>query len=211
MKSLGYFVLLLGTAIYAGGCGTGSATPIATAEPAPTPPTLETVYTSDSHDTALIDGIDACSVLPNEDFSAVQGEKLIDAKGSQRREGGLAVSQCFLLAPTYSKSVSLVISRASKDGVTSFVIKEKWDDIFHQESADRDRDEEDEKDAVGEPIKVRGIGDEAYWTGNARGGALYVLAKNSIIRLSLGGSDAQNQRIEKAKRLAKNIVKRLSA
>jgi hypothetical protein len=82
---------------------------------------------------------------------------------------------------------------------------ESWQDIFHREATRKKEEGEGEK----EPLKVEGVGDEAYWTGTRVGGALYVLKGNSYIRISVGGAGDQAAKIEKSKKLAESVLKRL--
>jgi hypothetical protein len=56
---------------------------------------------------------------------------------------------------------------------------------------------------------VKGIGDEAFSVGNAKIGALYVLKSDKFIRISIGGSTDQADRIKKMKKLAQYALKRL--
>ena len=59
------------------------------------------------------------------------------------------------------------------------------------------------------PRPVEGVGDEAFWTGGAVGGALYVLKGDTYLRISIGGPDDQAARIERAKVLARKAIARL--
>ncbi len=59
------------------------------------------------------------------------------------------------------------------------------------------------------PKKIEGLGDDAYWVGTRVGGTLYVLKKGAFIRLSLGGPDSQEMKIEKSKKLAEKALGRL--
>jgi hypothetical protein len=76
---------------------------------------------------------------------------------------------------------------------------------------DRDRDEEREREEAkgAQPKPVSDIGDEAFWTGNQINASLYVRGSNVIIRLSIGGPDEQSVKIQKAKTLAEQVLKRL--
>ena len=67
--------------------------------------------------------------------------------------------------------------------------------------------DETEKDVAVPPKKIPGIGDEAYWTAGP-GGALYVLKGDAFIRISLGGSDDEETKIEKSKALASKALAR---
>jgi hypothetical protein len=145
-------------------------------------------------------GSTACSLLRSSDFQRVQGEQLRDTKLTDRVEGGLHVAQCFYSLATASKSVALTLmkrdgSPAGRDP------REFWNETFHGEkrrNAEKESDEEHE--AAAESIK--GIGDEAFWSGNRFGGALYILKGNTLVRLSIGGPDNEETRIRKSKALA---------
>jgi hypothetical protein len=69
-------------------------------------------------------------------------------------------------------------------------------------------EERDEKDEGGAPPRrIVGLGEEAYWTGNPVSAALYVLKKDTIIRISIGGPEDEDAKIKKAKTLAQKILK----
>jgi hypothetical protein len=78
---------------------------------------------------------------------------------------------------------------------------------------DRDKDKAKGREEEGEeavrPQKIAGVGDEAYWTGNRVGGALYALKGNTYIRVSVGGPGDQATKIKKTKALAQIILKHL--
>ena len=59
------------------------------------------------------------------------------------------------------------------------------------------------------PTKIDGIGEAAYWMGSRVGGALYVLKKDAFIRISVGGADTQEAKIDKSKALAQKALDRL--
>ena len=61
------------------------------------------------------------------------------------------------------------------------------------------------------PKKISGVGDEAFWFGSRVGGALYVLKgeKDLFIRISVGGADNEETKINKSKALAQKALKRL--
>jgi len=61
----------------------------------------------------------------------------------------------------------------------------------------------------GEMKRIDGLGDDARWSGNGVGGALYVLKNDAILRISLGGKDNEQTRIEKSKALAQKALGRL--
>jgi len=146
---------------------------------------------------------DACALLTKEEIQAVQGEPFKETKPSQKSGSGLIVSQCYFELPTPVNSVVLTVTRKADGGRDP---SESWQETFHREKApERKKEEGEEK----EPLKVEGIGDEAFWTGNRVGGALFVLKGNAYIRISVGGAGDQAAKIEKSKTLAASALKRL--
>ncbi|HSQ23087.1 MAG TPA: hypothetical protein VLN44_01685 [Pyrinomonadaceae bacterium] len=59
------------------------------------------------------------------------------------------------------------------------------------------------------PERVKGLGDEAFWSASRVGGALYVLKKDQFFRLSIGGSADARTKLNKSKMLAQQILKKL--
>src|SRR5436305_161396 len=59
------------------------------------------------------------------------------------------------------------------------------------------------------PKKVEGVGEEAYWSGNRFGGALYVLKKETIVRVSVGGPGDEEKKLSRSKALAEKVLGRL--
>jgi hypothetical protein len=59
------------------------------------------------------------------------------------------------------------------------------------------------------PKKIEGVGDDAFWSANRMGGALYVLKDNVFIRISIGGPEPEESKIEKTKALAAKALSRL--
>ena len=151
----------------------------------------------------------ACGLLRSSDFQRVQGEQLKDVKPTDRVENGLHVAQCFYSLATSSKSVALTLMMRDS-GPNGRDPREFWNETFHREkghSAEKEPDSEEEREAAVEAI--RGVGDEAFWSGNRFGGALYILKGNTLVRLSIGGADNQETRIEKSKALAQTVLRHL--
>ena len=141
--------------------------------------------------------------MTQEETRAVQGEPFNDTKPSQHSVGGLNVSQCYFQLPTPVNSIVLTVTRKAEGGTDP---SQSWREIFHREEAARKKEEKEEEKA---PLKVEGVGDEAFWTGNRVGGALYVLKGNCYIRVSVGGAGDQAQKIENSKKLALAVLNRL--
>ena len=140
----------------------------------------------------------ACEVLTKKDLAAVQGEAFTSTKLTETSERLLVHSQCFYQLPTFSKSVSLVVMSGASSAVRDY-----WKSNFKKA-----RDEEGEKGEQ-EIVRVRGIGDDAVWSGNHLVGALYVLRRDRIVRISVGGPGTKAQKIAKARRLGARALARL--
>jgi hypothetical protein len=56
---------------------------------------------------------------------------------------------------------------------------------------------------------VKGVGDEAFWSGTRVAGALYVLRGNTFIRVSVGGIADERERIDKSRQIAIAALARL--
>jgi hypothetical protein len=155
---------------------------------------------------------DACSLLTNDDLKAVQGEPPAQALGSERSEARFTVTQCYYSLPTVSNSVVLNVTTAAQ-GADSRSVREYWNQTFANKEKTRARDRE-AKERKGEEEganaeRVAGIGEEAYWTANRVGGALYVLRKDLFFRISVGGAGDTNTKLAKSKTLARKVLQRL--
>ena len=59
------------------------------------------------------------------------------------------------------------------------------------------------------PRAVTGLGEEAFWVGDNKTGTLYVMKKNSYLRINIGGPGDETVKEEKLKALAQNALRRL--
>lgn len=197
-RPLFFFVVLLGVSV---GCSKPAA-PTVVASPSPSPSAAPLPKTETTPPAPVTDDF-ACTLLTKEEIQAVQGEAFKSTKPSHQAGGGLTISQCYFELPTTVNSLVLTVTRKTDGGRDP---SENWREIFHREESARKKEgEEKEKEA----LKVDGIGDEAFWTGNRVGGALFVLKGNCYIRISVGGAGDQKQKIEKSKALAESVLKRL--
>jgi hypothetical protein len=163
---------------------------------------------------------DACALLTSAEIEDVQKETVKETKLSGSSQAGFSVSQCFFTLPTFTSSISLQVTERG-EGSSARDPKEFWRETFHREgkSEKRQREEkereklgrseEEEKGEGAPPLKVTGVGDEAFWVGSRVGGALYVLKGNSYLRVSIGGAGAQTEKIQKSKSLAQRVAARL--
>lgn len=157
---------------------------------------------------------DACVLLLDKEIRRVQGERLQEAKGSGRLEGGLRVAQCFFTLPTFTNSISLTVTHRGT-GSEARDPRAFWEEKFGgaEDEADKDHNREkrtaEEEEESAPPLRVARVGEEAFWTGSAVGGALYVLKGNAFVRVSIGGSGDQRTKINKSKALARFVLKHL--
>jgi hypothetical protein len=162
----------------------------------------------------------ACTLITQAEIEAVQGETVKEAKSSSRISGSLLVSQCFYQLATYSKSVSLEITQSNPDNLEKYNLRNFWKEKFNTRIAeDNDREKgvdketaekrDDNKESNNKPKAVQKLGDEAFLVGNRITGALYVLKKNTIIRISIGGAEDELTKIKKLRILAQKTLKRV--
>jgi hypothetical protein len=153
--------------------------------------------------------VDACKLLTPEEIEMLLGEPLKQPVVTYRSESGFAISQCYFGLPTPSKSVVITVTRRGV-GQDAEDPREFWMEKFHPET---EHHEEAEQDNEGrprvQPVKIEGVGDEAYWVDAGQMGALYALQGELFIRVAVGGSDAKDVRISKSKKLAEIALKRL--
>src|SRR3982751_1168088 len=166
--------------------------------------------------------VDACSLLTNEEVASIQGTTISASKGSSSSVPGMLVSQCVWGSIEPNKSVGVAVSQidpndGSRESPNAFWEKtfarfrkgeqkeerERESEKKKKESLDEKNHEEDE-DAVIPPVKIEGVGAEAFWAPSRVGGALYVQKKtrDAFIRISVGGPGTAQEKIEKSKRLA---------
>jgi hypothetical protein len=159
-----------------------------------------------------------CSLLTAREIEEVQGDKVVSAKASEPQRGNFAVSQCFFTLATFSKSISLEVTRPrpgeadtprvlwSQMYAKAIEKGKKGEDVSEsEEKAGRER----KKEAEARPHRVSGVGDEAFWSGTPFGGGLFVLKGDAYFRLSVGGPEPEAVKIEKLKKLARRALPRL--
>lgn len=179
---------------------------------------------------------DACGLLTDQEIEAVVGSPIRERKSSGGSDQGLRMSQCFFTAADSSKSVSLAVTQRDPNVKSDRGPNEFWKENFGRygsgekegkgETEQEDEDtrkkkeslreqkkggEEKEDEGARPPKIINGIGDQAFWSGNRVGGALYVVQKHkeAFVRLSVGGSDNEEKKIEKSKALAQKALSRL--
>jgi hypothetical protein len=169
--------------------------------------------------------IDACSLITKEEVGKIQNTDISGTKESENVDGSFLVSQCYYAATAPNASVSLVVTQADPNQTTASDPRDYWRQIFgrfsgeNEEAREKDGKEQEndrekreslreqasrgeEEEKATPPKKISGIGDEAFWSGNRVGGALYVLKNDVFIRISVGGPDNEENKINKSKALA---------
>lgn len=156
--------------------------------------------------------IDACNLMTKEEVGAVQGTTITETKSSVQANAGFRAAQCFYTGKEFSKSVVLTVTQRDPEQPGNRTPKDFWNDTFHRET-NEEKEREGERGEEGEkpsgPTKIAGVGDEAFWTGARFGGALYALKKDIFIRISVGGNETEQGKIDHSKRLALKALERL--
>lgn len=197
-------LLGLSAMVFLAGCSRSDKADSVAATPQPTASSKQPGPSASPAKTEAFAGTDACTLLTKEEIQAVQGEPFKDTKGTGKSGAGLSVSQCYFELPEAVNSIVVTVTKKS-EGAGARDPLQSWREIFHPNENAAKKEEGEER----EPQKVEGIGDEAFWTGNRVGGALYVLKGNSYIRISVGGAGDQEAKIKKSKALAQSILSRL--
>ena len=150
---------------------------------------------------------DPCALLTEAEIEGVQGEKVTDTTRSEPERRLFAVSQCFYTLATFSKSISLEVTRKDPGRTSAPSPRDHWKQIFHASSERAAREPGEEEAGPVQPVPD--VGDEAFWTSSGMGGALYVLKGDAYLRISLGGPDDPEVRLEKSKALARKALARI--
>ena len=163
--------------------------------------------------------IDACTLITGDEVRQIQGSPIKDAKSSEQADGRFRIAQCFYTAETFNKSVSLALTQSDPASKNAGDPKEFWEQTFgrYEGEAKEEQGDEEKKKSLREedeekgrpPKKIDGVGDAAYWTANRMGGALYALKNHVFIRVSVGGPEDEQAKIDKSKALAQKILSRL--
>jgi hypothetical protein len=192
--------------VFFAGCSKSEKADSAAATPQPTANAKQPAPAPAPARTEAFTGTNACTLLTKEEIQTVQGEPFTDAISSGKTGSGLSVSQCYFQLPKAVNSIVVTLTKKA-EGPGARDPAKNWEEMFDPDKKAEKKEEKEE--AEKEPEKVEGIGDEAFWTGNRVGGALYVLKGNSYIRISVGGAGDQADKIRKSKALAQSILGRL--
>jgi hypothetical protein len=167
---------------------------------------------------------DVCALITKQEIEAIQRSPIKETKSSVRSDAGFRVSQCFYTAEDFSKSVSLAVTQRDPTSSGERSVKDFWNETFGRftdeekesnatkEERERLREQprrEGEEKAFIPPKTIDGIGDDAFWSPNPVGGAIYVLKKDVFIRISIGGHDNEEGKLDKSKALGRMAIDRL--
>jgi hypothetical protein len=163
---------------------------------------------------------DACALITSAELQAIQSAPVKDTKGSDQSDGQFRITQCFYTTDPFNKSVSLAVTQRDPVSPSARDPKEFWQQTFgryESEMRERKGDEDEKKKSLQDadeergrpPKKIEGVGDDAFWTANRLGGAIYVLKNNVFIRISVGGPETEESKIERSKALAAKALSRL--
>lgn len=169
-------------------------------------------------------GFDVCALITKQEIETIQGSHIKETKSSVRSDVGFRVSQCLYTAEDFSKSVSLAVTQRDPTSSGKRSVNDFWNETFGRfTDADRknnsDKEErkslpeqahrEGEERTFMPPKRIDGLGDDAFWSPNPVGGAIYVLKKDVFIRLSIGGRDDEQAKLDKSRTLAQKAIDRL--
>jgi hypothetical protein len=148
---------------------------------------------------AMPAAVDACTLLTPTDVKDVQGEEPVESTASEQRDGNLIIHQCFFRLAEFSKSVSVsagIVGRAY------------WERMFAERS-DSKEEEREREDRGNARLRVRRLGDEAFWLPTPVGGTLYVRQGENLFRIAVGGKASDAGRLAEATMLARRALPRL--
>ena len=158
-----------------------------------------------------------CDLLDLAEIQPLIGASVIDRNSSRRPGGAVVTSQCVYVASEASKSVSLVLTQPDPAGGARDAAIKSWEKAFARLSKEGSKRDEAEREGAGKqgreereeegrpPRKIEGLGDQAYWTA----GSLYVRRQDIYFRLSLGGADSEEHKLEASKALAVMVLNHL--
>lgn len=161
--------------------------------------------------------LDVCSLLDRSSIASVQGTAVQQAQATGGDSGDLYISQCYYIAVSgegKNLSVHLQVIQRNPNSSKRDAVYEFWEKRFDREESEPERGEKrgssrDEEEGGVKPVAVRGLGNEAFWIRSGRAGTLFVRSNQKIVRLSLGGSENETEKVQKSKTLAKQVLARL--
>jgi hypothetical protein len=155
---------------------------------------------------------DACVLLEKSEIESVQGAPVQSSSASTQTTGEVFISRCHyaISSGDGSKNLSVHLEVLEKDpkSANADALRVYWEKRLRQ-GQEQGEAGEDEREAR-ELKTLDGLGEKAFWIGNEKAGVVYVLDKDRIVRVSLGGPGNTKTKIEKSKALAASVLKRLA-
>ena len=159
--------------------------------------------------------IAACDLVTADEVAAIQGTTISGTNKSEGAIGSLLATQCYYTSnePNKSVTVAVIQQQAGQADDPARFWRETFTESGEEKESSKDkkgnREEEEKKRTP--PRKITGIGDEAYWAATAIGGTFYVLKKDKhvFLRISVGGPDPIETKLEKSEKIAESALKRL--
>jgi hypothetical protein len=151
---------------------------------------------------------DVCGLLEAGQIRSVQDVTVTELKASHQNVRGLTFAQCVFATTDFARSVSLTLVTGNADG-SGAAARGYWTDIFYPRPKAVAIAPVRPPKKKNPPRPIPGIGDEAFWTGDERAGALYVLGDDAVLRISVGGVSNEEERIRRSKVLAQAALDRL--
>jgi hypothetical protein len=147
---------------------------------------------------------DACALLSTDDVRSVQQTTVKECKSSVHTARGLRYEQCVFAAADFAHSVSLTVISGDADATRAF-----WTSTFRPQRTEASLVKATRKKEL--PRQITNLGDDAFWTGDTRTGALYVLTGDRVLRISVGGASEEPERLRRSRALADAALARLTA
>ncbi len=202
--------LIILLSLFAGGCKPSAKQPV-------------TVDSAKRERPSSLAKVEACSLVSKDEVATIQGAQITDTKTSETPQGDFAASQCYYASSAPNMSVTLGVIQEGPTAPPRQTVKEFWHDTFDKYSEEKSegarekhkaatpgaeghKSEEDEEGSKVHPLKIEGVGEAAFWTTSAVGGILYVLERDRMLRVSFGGPDKLEMKLEKSKKMAKKAI-----
>ena len=122
----------------------------------------------------------------------MQGEALQTTLPSEREYGEYFIAQCYYQLPTITNSVVVNVTTPKERGKS---VKEFWRSTHAEAGSGKEPGQKESR-----PEKISGVGEDAYWEASGIAGALYVLKRDVIFRISVGGASDIKTKLESQRR-----------
>ncbi len=166
--------------------------------------------------------VDPCALMTAAEVGQIQRANIVGTQLNEVPTGQFVTSQCYYTSAEPDCSVTIAIIQRDPLRVSTDSIRKYWQEVYvasgepaqaqgngHEVRKETGAGGEKEEEKRVRAVKIDGIGEGAYWSGNRFGGVLYVLEREKILRLSAGGPATTEEKLEKSKALAQKSLSRL--